>query len=195
MRQITPDDYQVINNVIHRYWPHMSDTLRTELVSAGHLGLTRAAERYDPDHPSGIDFHNYSWTYVRRAMQDALRDHDHLSRSDRLMVHQGETVRRDGSPILDEPPAALNIAVWATFPDTRNEYAVVDDAHLVRWALAQLSARDRFVVGCVDIAGWALTDVAGALGVSESRVSQIRAKAYKRMCALVEDSMSIEEAA
>lgn len=196
MRTVTPDDYQVISRVIHRYWLHMSDDIHTELRSAGHLGLARAAARFEHDHPSGITFQNFAWTYVYRAMQDALRAIDHLSRRDRAKIRSGEVVRLDGTAIMDDAPSALEATNWADItPDPVDEIARAEDAHAVQWALAQCTARERFVVGCVDLADWPLRDVADVLGVSESRVSQLRTAAHKRMRVLLAGALNNKEAA
>ena len=196
MRPVTPDDYKVIGRVLHRYYPNIMDPLRTELVSAGHLGLARAAERYDPDHASGIDFHNFSWGYVLRAMQDALRTVDHLTRTDRQLLRDGHSVRRDGSIIVDQAPATLNVPEWAnTHADPVDEFESLVDVEAVQWAVEQLEARDKLVVRCVDLAGWSIKDVAMALGVTESRISQLRSRAHRRMRVLLDESMRIEDAA
>lgn len=190
MRQITPDDYHLIGSVIHRYWPTMSEDLQTELRSAGHLGLTRAAARYNPNHASHIQFHNFAWGYIHRAMQDQLRTVDHLSRKDRQRVREGRWSRPDGTTITDDAPSALEATNWADItPDPVDEHARAADADAVHWALAQCSARERFVVGCVDLAAWPLRNVADILGVSESRVSQIRTAAHKRMRDLLKDAL------
>lgn len=196
MRQITPDDYQVINKVIHRYWLHMSDDIHTELRSAGHLGLARAAARYQPDHPSGITFDSFAWTYVYRAMQDALRAIDHLSRRDRAKIRSGEVIHLDGTAIMDDAPSALEATNWADItPDPADEIARATDANTVQWALAQCTARERFVVGATDLADWPLRDVADVLGVSESRVSQIKTAAHKRMRVLLDGALNTQQAA
>lgn len=184
MRQITPDDYQVINNVIHRYWPHMSDTLRTELVSAGHYGLAQAALRFDPDrHGPAAKFNTYAWHRVHGAMLDALRKADHLTRPHRQSVTVG-TLPDPGAPI------SLDLELWAaTAPDPVDPHQELEDRDSVQYALAHLTPREQLVIRCVDLHDWPTKDVALLLGVGRSRVIQIRLGALKRMRQVLSDSL------
>jgi len=206
MRDVTREDYEVIYRVLNAYYATVEGIMRDELISAGHLGLTRAAQRYDPDHPSAGAFMTFAWTYVHRAMQDAFRVEDHLFRRDRDAVNAQRKardknedgrydrpfVREDGSLIPGVPVTLEVVADVLSAPDA---YAKVDRDDEIERALRGLCERDQVVVRCVDLGGWKLADVAAALGVTVSRVSQLRSRAHGRMRVLLDDSLSIEEAA
>jgi len=57
----------------------------------------------------------------------------------------------------------------------------------LRRELATLDERDRLVVDLYDLQGLTLREIAGRLGVSESRVSQIRTGALKRLRSRMRD--------
>src|SRR5216110_2005825 len=66
----------VVSEVAHRVPSHVS---RSDLVSAGMLGLAQAARSYDPER--GIAFDRFASTRIRGAMLDELRGRDWASRS------------------------------------------------------------------------------------------------------------------
>lgn len=71
-----------------------------DLLSAGTLGLVRAAHRFDPDR--GVAFHHFAIPHITGAMMDYLYNEDTLSRRARQRVCQLEKCRRElqaeGSP-------------------------------------------------------------------------------------------------
>lgn len=59
---------------------------RDDLLSAGSLGLTEAARRYDPSR--NVPFHSYAIPRIWGAMLDELRSHDRLSADLRSQVNK-----------------------------------------------------------------------------------------------------------
>lgn len=178
MVAVTPTEYGVIEDVLHARYPSVYGSLRDELVSAGHEGLARAARQYDNDHQHGKSFRNYSWALVRFAMQDTLRQHDHLTRGHRGRVREG----------LEEDPGApvpLNTGHLNTVADPADAYTDLENrlaaAPLVVHAMSTLTFRERIIIESYDLHGWTQTQVGDLLGVTPTRVSQIRAGALRRM--------------
>ena len=113
----------VVSEVAHRVPNHVS---RSDLVSAGMLGLAQAARSFDPER--GIAFDRFASTRIRGALLDELRGRDWASRSVRsrargLQATQEELTNRLGrAPKPEELARSLGVA-----PETVHK--LVDDVH------------------------------------------------------------------
>ena len=123
VREHLPLVQYVVSEVAHRVPNHVS---RSDLVSAGMLGLAQAARSFDPER--GIAFDRFASTRIRGALLDELRGRDWASRSVRsrargLQAAQEELTNRLGRPPSPEEVAqSLGIA-----PETVHK--LVDDVH------------------------------------------------------------------
>src|SRR5262245_62570950 len=112
VREHLPLVQYVVSEVAHRVPSHVS---RSDLVSAGMLGLAQAARSYDPER--GIAFDRFASTRIRGALLDELRGRDWASRSVRARArglqaaHEELTNRLGRAPLPDE--IAHEIAVEA----------------------------------------------------------------------------------
>ena len=185
---------------------------RSDLVSAGMLGLAQAARSFDPER--GIAFDRFASTRIRGALLDELRGRDWASRSVRsrargLQATQEELTNRLGrAPKPEEVARTLGVA-----PETVHK--LVDDVHratvlnydslvvegdaesfiasnddgpedtlldrerkaYLMDAVGALPERLRRVVIGYFFEERSMQDLADELGVSESRISQLRAEA------------------
>lgn len=189
---------------------------RSELHRAGMLGLVEAARRYDP--ARGVPFSAYAARRVRGSVVDALRGDDWVPRSTRAAARRLESVEHsrsvDGEPCADAQLAeALG---WSEVRVRRVREArergvlmhlvsddgvdvPIDDSiedlvirreslgALVR-ALAVLPERERRVIVGYFLEGRSSSSVATELGVTESRVSQLRAHALATLRRVIESS-------
>jgi RNA polymerase sigma factor for flagellar operon FliA len=199
----------VVSEVAHRVPNHVS---RSDLVSAGMLGLAQAARSFDPER--GIAFDRFASTRIRGALLDELRGRDWASRSVRsrargLQATQEELTNRLGrAPKPEEVARTLGVA-----PETVHK--LVDDVHratvlnydslvvegdaesfiasgdagpedtlldrerkaYLMDAVGALPERLRRVVIGYFFEERSMQDLADELGVSESRISQLRAEA------------------
>ena len=123
VREHLPLVQYVVSEVAHRVPNHVS---RSDLVSAGMLGLAQAARSFDPER--GIAFDRFASTRIRGALLDELRGRDWASRSVRsrargLQATQEELTNRLGrAPKPEEVARTLGIA-----PETVHK--LVDDVH------------------------------------------------------------------
>ena len=123
MREHLPLVQYVVSEVAHRVPNHVS---RSDLVSAGMLGLAQAARSFDPER--GIAFDRFASTRIRGALLDELRGRDWASRSVRsrargLQATQEELTNRLGrAPKPEEVARTLGVA-----PETVHK--LVDDVH------------------------------------------------------------------
>jgi RNA polymerase sigma factor for flagellar operon FliA len=193
---------------------------RSDLISAGTLGLVEAAHRFDPE--IGVPFGRFAARRIRGAILDLLRSTDWAPRSVRAMtreverVEQALTVRHGRRP--DDAEVAAEIGVeptelaelrgrvqrgvvmaidqsaedvrrsspaqrlydrCATTPDEAVEFAEVRG--YVRDALDKLPDRHRIVAIGYYLEGRSFDDLAELLGITPSRVSQLRAEAVIMM--------------
>ncbi len=199
----------VVAEIAHRIPSHVS---RSDLVSAGMLGLAQAARSFDPER--GIAFDRYASTRIRGALLDELRGRDWASRSVRArarsMTQAAEelTAKLGRTPTNDEVARVLDVE-----PDSVQK--LVDDVHratvlnydslvlegdaesflaadtenpeeamvarerraYLTDAVSALPDRLRRVVIGYFFEERSMQDLADELGVSESRVSQLRAEA------------------
>jgi len=123
VREHLPLVQYVVSEVAHRVPNHVS---RSDLVSAGMLGLAQAARSFDPER--GIAFDRFASTRIRGALLDELRGRDWASRSVRsrargLHAAQEELTNRLGrAPSPEELAQMLGVAA-----DTVHK--LVDDVH------------------------------------------------------------------
>lgn len=182
---------------------------RDELESAALLGLTEAARRYDPTR--GEPFGAFAVRRVRGAVLDELRKTDVLTRRARQLARQVDEVigalelQLGREPSNDEVAGELGIAetqvcdlregqarlvafdaAESTTPShlgadpveriqKRQEVAAVNEA------IDKLSDREREVVDMYYRRGMKLKEIGEELGVTESRVSQMRSAAIKSL--------------
>jgi len=218
VREHLPLVHYVVAEVAHRLPNHVS---RSDLVSAGMLGLAQAARSFDPDR--GVAFDRFASTRIRGALLDELRGRDWASRSVRSRARgmqaatEDLTSRLGRTPTPDEVAEQLDLpvdAVHKLLDDVHRatvlnyESLVVDgdaesflsaeeetpeEAILARErrgyltdAVATLPERLRLVVVGYFFEERSMQDLADELGVSESRVSQLRAEAL----ALLKDGIN-----
>jgi RNA polymerase sigma factor for flagellar operon FliA len=199
----------VVAEIAHRIPSHVS---RSDLVSAGMLGLAQAARSFDP--ARGIAFDRYASTRIRGALLDELRGRDWASRSVRARARgmsqatEELTAKLGRTPTNDEVARALDV-------EPESVQKLVDDVHratvlnydslvlegdaesflaadtenpeeamvarerraYLTDAVSALPDRLRRVVIGYFFEERSMQDLADELGVSESRVSQLRAEA------------------
>lgn len=156
------------------------------------LGLAEALDRYVP--AKGIPFGAWASNQINWAIADGRRQRDHLTRGDRRKA--GEYSAGNGGELehgWQHAPVSLNqlteAADGSTFDirqlSTADETDELDQAERINDAIQQLPERERFIVVYHFFEDCPLCQIAEMLGVTESRVSQLLAKArLKLACAL-----------
>ena len=147
-----------------------------ELISAGTIGLIKAARRFESER--GLRFGTYARHRIRGEMLDFLRSLDPLSRGERR-------VRRECT--CSEATATT----WVSLEMVLNEVSMMrsDDQAPMDWisraqiatARQYLSQSENRIIELSFYAGWKNREIAGHLGVSEGRVSQIRTSALLKL--------------
>lgn len=179
---------------------------RDELAAAGAVGLIGAVTRFDPRRGSSFD--SFAFVRIRGAMLDWLRATDWATRRTRSGAAQlRQAVERDEQALGrrltaaerdacgPEPPRQLSLDVpggeeragtaWAELlEDPRPEARPA--THLERQEFWErlacgLSARERIVLRGLYFERRTMAELARTLGLSEPRISQIRAAAIAHL--------------
>lgn len=180
-----------------------------DVVSEGMIGLIDALERFEPERD--LAFPTYAVPRIRGAILDAVRAGDWVPRSVRARAKEIEharsgLLRRLGRPGSDEEVAAdlgLTVAevrdgtqarTWVAYasadeladleeltPDLDDAFDDVGLRDLLMPAIRALPERDRIVIALYFFEGLTLAEVGRVLGVTESRVSQLRSRATKAL--------------
>jgi RNA polymerase sigma factor for flagellar operon FliA len=199
----------VVSEIVHRVPNHVS---RSDLVSAGMLGLAQAARSFDPDR--GIAFDRFASTRIRGALLDELRGRDWASRSVRARArglqaaHDELTNKLGRAPSAEETARELGVETDAVHKllddvhratvlnydslvlegdaesflsttDSGPEDAILDrerKAYLVD-SIVALPERLQRVVVAYFYEERSMQEIADELGVTESRISQLRSEA------------------
>ncbi|MGQ0826045.1 MAG: sigma-70 family RNA polymerase sigma factor [Actinomycetota bacterium] len=199
----------VVSEIAHRVPSHVS---RSDLVSAGMLGLAQAARSFDPER--GIAFDRFASTRIRGALLDELRGRDWASRSVRARARGLQAAHEDLTNKLGRAPSHEEVATALAVP-LETVHKLVDDVHratvlnydslvlegdaesflatddagpedtilsrerraYLTDAVEALPERLRHVVMGYFFEERSMQEIADELGVSESRVSQLRAEA------------------
>ena len=189
-----------------------------ELESAALLGLTEAANRYDPTR--GEPFVAYAAKRVRGAILDELRRHDVLTRrgresAKRLAQAQRTIENATGRPAtMDELAKELNVSLdevaqfqarlqapallsledihdvpRATTDGPDEQFARREQKRLLVKALKKLRKRDLMILSMYYKEGLTLKEIGDILGISESRVCQLRGRSLRTLRDSMESDM------
>jgi RNA polymerase sigma factor for flagellar operon FliA len=149
---------------------------REDLIAAGVVGLVQAARRYRGDR--GASFGAYAARRVRGQVLDALRERDPLTRSARRAFRSAQRVRED----LPPPYVEVSLDRIGDLPQAQRAVAGRDD----RWtavarALRDLPPLERRVLVLSYGRGLTLREIGREVGLSESGVCRLRARALERV--------------
>ena len=159
-----------------------------ELVNTGVIGLIKAIERYDSNRAK---FSTYAYIKIRGEILDYLRKLDFLPRSTREKVKNNEI-----SDIKDEIVAFLSIEeklfgnserytlkdiLVSDEPDPEDLLLKREAKEILASAISKLSEKEQLVLQLVFVEELDLKSISEILGVSVSRVSQIKSGAIKKL--------------
>jgi RNA polymerase sigma factor for flagellar operon FliA len=174
-----------------------------ELLSAGAVGLMQAVDRFEP--ARGLAFSTFATPRIRGAMLDALRSTQRIPRTLRTRRRQISSAVNRLSNQLGRSPTSSEVADelevdGETYYRWRRDISAVEPVPLeaaetaaVSWqtsdegnpdlaeALLQLPDRERQVLALYYYEELPQREIALALGVTESRISQLHTRALARL--------------
>lgn len=147
----------------------------------GVFGLVQAARRYSGDR--GAPFSAYAARRVRGQVLDALRERDPLTRTERRAFREAQ--RSDGE--LPQPYVEISLDRLAELgeaeiPEPPPGGRRADPRwHDVAGALRGLTALERRAIVLSYGRGLTLREIGGHVGLSESGVCRVRARALRKL--------------
>ena len=153
---------------------------REDLVAWGIVGLVQAARRYRGDR--GTSFGAYAAQRVRGQILDALRERDPLTRSARRAFRAAQRTGEDRGGATNPPYVEVSldrigdVAEVHRAPEHRDERWP-----LVASALRHLTPLERRVLVLSYGRGLTLREIGSEVGLSESGVCRLRARALARV--------------
>ena len=156
---------------------------REDLIAWGLVGLVQAARRYRGDR--GASFGAYAARRVRGQILDALRERDPLTRSARRAFRAAQRASEAGGAVV----SAANPPYVEVSLDRIGDVAEVHRAPgrrderwpLVASALRDLAPLERRVLVLSYGRGLTLREIGSEVGLSESGVCRLRARALARV--------------
>jgi len=171
--------HQVVARVLRKLPPNV---LRDDLVAAGAIGLVDALRKSADRGPA---FEWYARIRIRGAVVDELRSQDWLTRRARTRVTRAQAEgQASGTAVVgfdDLPESQANALVdeSAATPDAQIEQHM--NRAVLERAVALLPEREANIVSWHYFEGLPFKAIAGRLGVSEPRVSQLHSRAMGRL--------------
>lgn len=162
---------------------------REDFVAWGVVGLVQAARRYRED--NGAPFGAYAARRVRGQVLDALRERDPLTRSARRAYREARELDADLPQPIVEVSLDRCVAAGIERPEWRSAGAGeavagrtrCRDRRWVRVAreLRQIDPLERKVLVLSFARGLTLKEIGAQVGLSESGVCRLRARALRRV--------------
>jgi RNA polymerase sigma factor for flagellar operon FliA len=152
---------------------------REDLIAWGLVGLVQAARRYRGDR--GASFGAYAARRVRGQILDALRERDPLTRSARRAFRAAQQSGDDRGAV-GSPYVEVSLDRIGDVPEVQRAPEHQDE----RWpqvasALRDLTSMERRVLVLSYGRGLTLREIGGEVGLSESGVCRLRARALERV--------------
>jgi RNA polymerase sigma factor for flagellar operon FliA len=171
--------HQVVARVLRKLPPNV---LRDDLVGAGAFGLIDALRKSVDRGPA---FEWYARIRIRGAVVDELRTQDWLTRRARTRVARAQAVgESSGAAVVgfdDLPDAQAHGLVDDSIATPHEQVERRLDRAALERAVALLPEREANIVAWHYFDGVPFKVIAGRLGVSEPRVSQLHARAMGRL--------------
>lgn len=154
-------------------------SLADDIYSAGLEGLVRGVDRFDP--ARGVPVGAYVERRITGAIQDLLREEDHLSRDERRRARETGIETRPYPLRLDDDSAAdLHDVLPNARADDPEDVAARRRAVVVfERAARALPARTREILRLYYSESLSQKEIGARLGVTETRICQLMREAHK----------------
>ncbi|WP_456342014.1 sigma-70 family RNA polymerase sigma factor [Thermovibrio sp.] len=159
-----------------------------ELVNTGVIGLIKAIEKYDQ---KKAKFSTYAYIKIRGEILDYLRKLDFLPRSVREKVKNGEIsdlkeeivsfISIEEKLFSDSDRFTVKDTLAADCPTPEEELLLKDAKERLAEAIKKLSDKEQLILQLIFVEELDLKSIGEILGISVSRVSQIKTAAIKKL--------------
>ena len=160
-----------------------------DLVSEGNIGMMHAAQKFDGT--KGIRFVSYAAPYIRKAMEEAIKEQTALYKLPKDEKSKFERKRMHAISI-DQPIPVGSSNNFTLQHVLENEDAPQADEHLnkellnfeIQKGLNELNEREkRIIIAIYGLNGthYTMAEIAENMGLKRERVRQIRNKALRKL--------------
>ena len=167
-----------------------------ELVNTGVIGLIKAIERYDSKRAR---FSTYAYIKIRGEILDYLRKQDFLPRSvrEKLKKKEFHELKEEVITLIsieeklfgNSERYSIKDTLVSDLPDPEDEVLKEEAKRVLASAVSQLSEKEQLVLQLIFVEELDLKAIGEILGVSVSRVSQIKTGALKKLRKILEDKL------
>ena len=160
-----------------------------DLVSEGNIGLMHAAQKFDGT--KGIRFVSYAAPYIRKAMEEAIKEQTALYKLPKDEKSKFER-KRTHAISIDQPIPVGSSNNFTLQHVLENEDTPQADEHLnkellnfeIQKGLNELNEREkRIIIAIYGLNGthYTMAEIAENMGLKRERVRQIRNKALRKL--------------
>lgn len=160
-----------------------------DLVSEGNIGMMHAAQKFDGT--KGIRFVSYAAPYIRKAMEEAIKEQTALYKLPKDEKSKFER-KRTHAISIDQPIPVGSSNNFTLQHVLENEDAPQADEHLnkellnfeIQKGLNELNEREkRIIIAIYGLNGthYTMAEIAENMGLKRERVRQIRNKALRKL--------------
>ena len=160
-----------------------------DLVSEGNIGMMHAAQKFDGT--KGIRFVSYATPYIRKAMEEAIKEQTALYKLPKDEKSKFER-KRTHAISIDQPIPVGSSNNFTLQHVLENEDAPQADEHLnkellnfeIQKSLNELNEREkRIIIAIYGLNGthYTMAEIAENMGLKRERVRQIRNKALRKL--------------
>ena len=160
-----------------------------DLVSEGNIGMMHAAQKFDGT--KGIRFVSYAAPYIRKAMEEAIKEQTALYKLPKDEKSKFER-KRTHAVSIDQPIPIGSSNNFTLQHVLENEDAPQADEHLnkellnfeIQKGLNELNEREkRIIIAIYGLNGthYTMAEIAENMGLKRERVRQIRNKALRKL--------------
>ena len=160
-----------------------------DLVSEGNIGMMHAAQKFDGT--KGIRFVSYAAPYIRKAMEEAIKEQTALYKLPKDEKSKFER-KRTHAISIDQPIPVGSSNNFTLQHVLENEDAPQADEHLnkellnfeIQKGLNELNEREkRIIIAIYGLNGthYTMAEIAENMGLKRDRVRQIRNKALRKL--------------
>jgi len=164
-----------------------------ELVNTGVIGLIKAIDRYDE---KKAKFSTYAYIKIRGEILDYLRKLDFLPRSVRGKIKKGEVedlkeeiasfISIEEKLFSESDRFTIKDTLVSSNPTPEEELILNDMKSRLADAISRLSDREKLILQLIFVEELDLKSISEILGISVSRVSQIKTAALKKLKELLD---------
>ena len=199
-----PTIKRIVLNYNRKLPPHIDID---DLVSAGVIGLLKAMESYDPER--GVDFGYFVNYHIKGSILDELRSYDHLTRDERRLAKKIQQTCLELEQKLQRQPRDEEIAREMQLPlekyykhkelskvshlSYEDHWDVEEEGDPIELifhkelklkltsAISGLPEKQQSVIDLYYFKRMTKKEIAGYMGLSEGRVSQLHKEAMVRL--------------